>query len=151
MKIVYKNAGEYIPYELDGNKLSVNDELTLALDRYERDDPVHIDICRDKQENLVAGVIPGVADWYIAQIDIPAREYDHIADGTDEYGNPKEVPVPAPFEPDNVTLTLWALERGPEQYIEPVSAADVVASDGDPSGDGTDGDGAAGNSPVEHD
>lgn len=109
MIIVEKNEGTKIPYEINGNKITFNDELSLNLEKYERDDAAHIDICRDKFGNLVTGVIPGVAEAYVAEIDIPAREYDYIADGTDENGNPIEVPMPEPFDIDKCTLTLWAL------------------------------------------
>ena len=114
MIIVEKNQGTKIPYEIDGNKIAFNDEITINLEAYERDDPNHIDICRDKFGNLVTGVIPGIAEAYIAQIDIPAREYDYIADGVDDYGNPREVPMPEPFDMDKCTLTLWALTETEE-------------------------------------
>lgn len=110
MNIIKKNDGEYIAYTVKSNKITFgDDELTLNLAAYERDDANHIDICRDKYGNLVTGVIPGLAEAYAAQIDIPAREYDFIADGVDENGNPKEVPVPQPFSMTKATLTLWAL------------------------------------------
>ena len=111
MNIVNKNEGTYIPYTLTGNSLSINNELTLALDMYERDDPVHFDICYDKLDNLVMGVIPGVAEYYVAQIDIPARTYTQTDTGeVDEDGNEIYTPTPVPYDPDNTTLTLWALE-----------------------------------------
>lgn len=109
MIIIEKNEGEKITYTTNGNKITFADELMLNLEKYERDDPNHIDICRDKFGNLVCGVIPGVAEVYVAQIDIPAREYDFIADGVDENGEPREVPMPALFDIDKCTLTLWAL------------------------------------------
>ncbi len=108
--VVEKNAGEKIPYVIDGNKITFgDDELMLNLSKHERDDAAHIDICRDKYGNLVTGVIPGLADAYAAQVDIPACEYDYIADGTDEAGEPKEIPMPLPFDMKKCTLTLWAL------------------------------------------
>ena len=71
MKVIEKNEGAKIPYEVKGTKIVFNDdELTLNLSRYERDDVNHIDICRDRMGNLVSGVIPGVAETYVAQIDI---------------------------------------------------------------------------------
>ncbi len=109
MIIVEKNEGEKIPYEIEENKISFGDEITINVEAFERDDANHIDICRDKYGNLVMGVIPGLAEVYVAQIDIPPREYDYIADGVDEEGNPKEVPMPEPFDIDKCTLTLWAI------------------------------------------
>lgn len=109
MIIIEKNEGEKIDYTTKTNRVTFDDELTLNLERYERDDQNHIDVCRDKFGNLVCGVIPGVAETYVAQIDIPAREYDFVADGLDENGDPKEVPMPILFDIEKCTLTLWAL------------------------------------------
>jgi len=111
MKIVKKNKGEYISHSLAKNALTLNEELTVALNKYERDDPVHIDFCFDRNRNLVMGVIPGVADLYAAQIDIPAREYEEVETGeTDDEGNVITELIPVPYKPDNTTLTLWGME-----------------------------------------
>ena len=108
--VVEANEGEKIAYEVSGNKITFGeDELTINLASRERDDAAHIDVCRDRFGNLVMGVIPGLAESYVAQIDIPPREYDYIADGEDENGEPKEVPMPLPFDISKCTLTLWAL------------------------------------------
>lgn len=109
MKIIEKNEGVKIPYVVKTTKITLDDELMMNLERYERDDPNHIDICRDKCGNLVSGVIPGMAEKYVAQIDIPARDYDYIADGIDGDGKLRELQIPIPFNMDNCTLTLWAI------------------------------------------
>jgi hypothetical protein len=123
MIVIEKNSGEKIPYTESGNKLALNDELMFNLERYERDDANHLDVCRDKYGNLVSGVIPGIAEAYVAQIDIPAREYTETVEepesgGEDggesgENGGMEHTPnikrEPVPFSMDNVTLTLWAL------------------------------------------
>ncbi|GHV39060.1 hypothetical protein FACS189490_02030 [Clostridia bacterium] len=103
MNIVYKNDGVYPEYELTGNKLTIEDELTVNLAKYERDDDAHVDICKDNNGNLVMGIIPGAAEFYAAQIDIPAREYAETVEGEDV------VFTAVPFSPDNVTLTLWGV------------------------------------------
>jgi len=110
MIIVEKNEGQKIPYEINGNRIDFNDELTLNLEARERDYAMHIDICKDNNGCLTTGVVPDITTDYIAQIDIPAREYDYIADGLDEQGNPKEIPIPLPFDMSKCTLTLWRLE-----------------------------------------
>jgi hypothetical protein len=113
MNIIYKNESpnaHYIEYELNDDWLTLDGELTIALGKYERDEAAHIDICFDRNKNLVMGVIPGVAELYAAQIDIPAREYNIVEDGTDEDGNTIETAVAIEFNPDNITLTLWGLE-----------------------------------------
>lgn len=110
INVVEQNNGEKIRYSVSGNKVTFgDDELTINLERHERDDENHLDICRDKYGNLVTGVIPGLAESYAAQIDIPPRDYDYIADGNDENGNPKEIAMPLPFDISKCTLTLWAL------------------------------------------
>jgi len=108
--VVEKNEGEKIAFEVNGNRITFGaDELTINLATRERDDAAHIDVCRDRFGNLVMGVIPGLAEDYTAQIDIPPRAYDYVADGVDDEGNPREVPMPLPFDITKCTLTLWAL------------------------------------------
>lgn len=108
MIIEEKNVGPKIDYAVTGTKITFRDELTLDLEKYERDFPVNLDICENRDGILYMGL----SDYYVAQLVIPAREYDFIADGVDEEGNPKEVPMPVPFDVDKVTLTLWAVEGG---------------------------------------
>lgn len=108
--VIEQNEGDKIPFSVSGNKITFgDDELTINLEKHERDDENHIDICRDRYGNLVTGVIPGLAESYAAQIDIPPREYDFIADGVDDNGVPKEIPMPLPFDIGRCKLTLWAL------------------------------------------
>lgn len=132
MKIIEVNEGVKIPYEVRGTKIALNDdELTLNLSRYERDDANHLDICRDKFGNLVSGVIPGVAEIYVAQIDIPARAYvekqieatpeQEAAEAAEAAGDGENSPEggttdhqtmereAVPFDIEKCTLTLWAL------------------------------------------
>lgn len=109
MQVIEKNAGPKVDYRTDDTYLSLRDgELILDLAKYERDFPVHLDIC----ENKFGMLTMGVSCRYVAQVDIPAREHDYIADGVDEEGNLKEVPVPVPFDMGNATLTLWATGGG---------------------------------------
>lgn len=116
------NDGPKVDYAVLGDTLNINDEITLNLARYERDDANHIDICRDAYGNLITGVIPGVAEAYVAQIDIPPRAYlekqletsaestalveGENADGMAESGIIRES---IPFDVDNCTLSLWAI------------------------------------------
>ncbi len=104
VKIVEKNEGEKINIEVVDTKITLAGEMTLDLEKYERDFDVHIDICT----NEFGFMMFGINERYVAQIDIPARAYDTIIDGEDEDGNPMEKQVPIPFNMDNVTVTLWA-------------------------------------------
>ena len=110
MNIIHKNEGPKIPYSARGSKITFYDVVTYNLTKYEREEPCHIDLCRDKHGNLVSGVIPGTAERYVAQIDIPARSYNFVPDGEDEDGNPKQKKVAVPLDMDDVTLTLWSME-----------------------------------------
>lgn len=110
MNIIHKNDGAKIPYTIRGSKITFDDEVMYNLTKYERDEASHIDLCRDKFGNLVSGVIPGTAERYVAQIDIPARRYDYVPDGVDADGNPKQKQVAEPLDMERVTLTLWSVE-----------------------------------------
>ena len=85
-RVINMNKENKIDYEIIGNKIIFADELMLNLEKYERDDPMHIDVCRDEFGCLCMGL----ANNYVAQIDIQAREYEYIEkDGQDEEGNTK--------------------------------------------------------------
>ena len=105
MIIVEKNEGPKIDYEIQNTatkkKITFDDDLTLNLVKREEDWPVHIDICSDRDGCLVIGTAAGRA--YVAEIDIPAREY---TPGETE----EDPPVPVPLDLDKVTLSLWAVE-----------------------------------------
>jgi hypothetical protein len=110
IKVIEKTTGTKIKYLVSGNKITFgNDELTVNLETRERDYAVCLDICIDKENGLVIGVGDN-ARKYAAQVEIPARRYDVIEDGTDEQGNVKEVPVPIDFDISLCTLILWGLE-----------------------------------------
>ena len=99
MIIIEKNAGEKIPYEVTGKKITFDDDLTINLAKRQKDDPEHIDVCFDRDGELVIGTAAGRA--YVAEIDIPARTYTE--------GNEGES-IPDELDMDAVTLSLWAIE-----------------------------------------
>ena len=121
MNIVEKNEGRKIEYEVNGAKVCFDDDLTINLAKRQEDYDVHIDICFDKDKNLVIGTAAGRA--YVAEIDIPARRYERVpdedymipygdgsgGDGTID-GEEHYKTVPVPLDMDNVTLSLWAIE-----------------------------------------
>lgn len=116
MIISQKNPGKYIPYTVTGNNIMFNDEIMINLSKYERDEPVHIDICYDKFKNLVVGATAG--QLYVAQVDIPARRYTETTikqtetkggDGSSELSFETVPGQPVPFNMDITTLTLWAI------------------------------------------
>lgn len=109
MIIVEKNVGEKIDYEIQNTptkkKITFDDDLTLNLVKREEDWPVHIDICFDADRELVIGTAAGRA--YVAEIDIPAREY---IEHEPVEGEDPEPPTPVPLDLDKVTLSLWSIE-----------------------------------------
>lgn len=103
-----EDAKNVIDYEITKNTISFNDdELALNLQKRERDGDVHIDICTDKSGALVIGAANGFR--YVAQIDIPAREYVDVE--IEEDGETKTTREPVPFSMDRCTLTLWEMEE----------------------------------------
>jgi hypothetical protein len=107
MIIANKNEGEKIPYEQNGNKVCFDDDLTINLAKREEDEAVHIDICYDGDGALVVGAAAGRR--YVAEIDIPAREYTETEEETEEGEQTKTRRDPVPLDMDKVTLTLWAV------------------------------------------
>ena len=101
-----KNQGNYVQYELTGSKLSIRQgELALDLSRYERDYPVHLDI----SENAYGMLVMGSSYRYVAEIDIPAREYQIEKGEKDDLGFPKLSKKAVTFDAEKVSLTLWAV------------------------------------------
>lgn len=115
MIVIEKNEGAKLLYEVAGNKLTLDDAITLRLDRYEQDYPVHIDAVREENGNLATSTgTSAEGKAYAAEIDIPARKYTETTTGDDpetEEVEPETVTrVPIPFDIDTCTLTLWAVE-----------------------------------------
>lgn len=96
----------HIPYEESGKKVIFDDDLSINLSKREKDDPVHIDICYDQDDELCIGAAAGWA--YVAEIDIPARRYEEVPVEGGEEGETERQPIP--LDMDTVTMTLWALE-----------------------------------------
>lgn len=109
MIVIEKNEGRKIDYEIQdtskAKKITFDDDLTINLVKREEDWPVHIDVCFDHDGDLVIGTAAGRA--YVAEIDIPAREYIYHDAGEGEEAEP---PTPVPLDLDKCTLSLWAVE-----------------------------------------
>ncbi|MCF8017852.1 MAG: hypothetical protein K9L62_00505 [Vallitaleaceae bacterium] len=102
MIIIEKNVGQKIPYSVNANNVTFDDDLTINLASREQDWPVHIDICYDEDHALVVGAAAGRS--YVAQIDIPARQY------TEEEVEGEIQKTPISLDMNTVTLTLWSIE-----------------------------------------
>jgi len=113
MQIVEKNEGTKIDYNLRGTKLSFADgEITLNLARYQRDDEVTKDIMVDADGYLTTGK----GRYYVAQVEIPAKEYDEEVTTATEEQDGEEVErevvnrTPKPLDTDKVTLYLFSID-----------------------------------------
>lgn len=108
MKVIEVNEGPKVSYEVDKTRVTFNDELMLNLAKYEQDDDVHIDICADKNGNLSTAT----AFRYVAQIEIPARQYREVETENPENEDSLKTIVKKEaisFSLDNVTLKLYSL------------------------------------------
>lgn len=115
--VIEKNPGRKIEWVQDGPRLTFgDDELMVNVAKYQRDWPVHLDVCGDKSGNLVIGV--GEGRYYVAQVDIPPVQYgepepaEAEVDDVTESGEAQESATtePVPLELSDVTLTLWAID-----------------------------------------
>ena len=118
MKIVEKNEGRKLAHNLDGTKLDFADgALTIDLARYQKDEPVTRDIMVDSDGYLVMGR----GRYYVAQVEIPAKEYveteisasvaekiEEIIGGMDNMPSIERTPLP--LNTDDVTLCLFAID-----------------------------------------
>ena len=103
MKVIEKNEGPKIAYEVTGTKITFgDDELTINVAKYQRDWPVHIDICSNRDKQLVIDTGEGL--YYVAQLDIPEIKYT-------EPETEGEAPEPLPIDMREVVLTLWSIEH----------------------------------------
>jgi len=102
MIIVEKNAGTKIPYEVIGKKICFDDDLTINLQKRQKDDSEHIDVCYDNDGELVIGAAAGRA--YVAELDIPPIEYEVEGEGEEQ------TVTPLPLDMDKVTLSLWSID-----------------------------------------
>lgn len=108
--VVEINEGTKIAWKQSTTKLTFgDDELMVNCAAYQRDWPVHLDICGDKDGNLVIGT--GTGRYYVAQVDIPAAQHiqdEVMADG--DGASAETAAEPVPLDMADVTLTLWAMD-----------------------------------------
>lgn len=108
MKEVIMTSGTHIEYETSQKSITFGDEdLTINLKNREMDEKVTIDICSDKQGFLVVGAETG--SRYVAQIEIPPREYIEKTIKTDN-GELTTQNVAIPFDIDKCKIYLFGKE-----------------------------------------
>lgn len=122
MQIVKKpeEGTNFVEYSATKKSITFgDDEIMINLEKKERDDAVHIDITRDYTGGLLFSTGDSAKD-YVAQIDIPAREYTEKTEKNPDYDPEAEDPskrqeyittrTPVAFSMDNVVLTLYEME-----------------------------------------
>lgn len=120
MKEVIKTSGRHIDYKTTENSIIFcNDDFSINLKNREKDEKVFIDICSDKSGDLTMGTAAGLK--YVAQIEIPARQYEAVElenptydpeaeDGTEAARKMDVFRTPLPFDIGNCTIYLWGME-----------------------------------------
>lgn len=115
IQVIEKNEGTKLNYEVVGTKLFLgDDEIMVNLAKYEKDEPVHIDVVRNWDGALATSIGKNDDLSYAAQIDIPARAYTEkvekvpAMDGEGEVEQTTKIPVK--FDISRCTLTLWAID-----------------------------------------
>lgn len=107
VQVIEKNEGTKIPYNQDGYSLELDDgALTLKLTKYQKDWPVLVDVCRDKNSNLTISTDNGLR--YVAQIVIPAIQYNETVEGEGEERTTTKEAIP--LDTGDVVLTLWSVD-----------------------------------------
>lgn len=115
IQVIEKNEGTKLDYEVVGSKLFLgDDEIMMNLAKYEKDEPVHIDVVRTWDGALATSIGKNNDELsYAAQIDIPARAYTEkvekvpAVDGEGEMEQTAKEPVK--FDISRCLLTLWAI------------------------------------------
>jgi hypothetical protein len=115
VQIVEKNEGTKIEFAQSGTKLIFGDEeIMINAAKYQRDWPVQVDICADDNRNLVVGV--GAGRYYVAQVDIPAVEYEEqeasetTSEGEEAAQEQEKTSVAKEIDMSGVVVTLWAVD-----------------------------------------
>lgn len=112
MRIKEMNKGTKIAYKQNGTKLDFADgALALDLARWQEDDPVTVDIKATRKGNLTTGK----GSYYVAQVDVPAREYtepqetESTAEGGGTDGSSGGERQPLPLDMEKVVLHLFSI------------------------------------------
>lgn len=106
VQVLEKNEGAKIAWRQNGTKLifGEDDDLTINCATRQKDWPVHADISLDEDGNLTVGT----GRYYVAQVDIPAREYVDVPNEGE--GAEGTHPEPQPIDMEKVQLTLWGMD-----------------------------------------
>ncbi len=114
VKIIEKNTGEKIAWKQDGTRLYFgDDEIMINAAKYQKNEPVEVDICKDHSGNLTIGTESALR--YVAQIIIPAATYTDTPTAAaiswdESEGTATTTKTKDDLDMANVTLILWSIE-----------------------------------------
>lgn len=120
MNVIEMTPGTHIEYETTSKSIIFgDDDLSINLKNREKDEKVTLDICADNNGELTMGTAAGLK--YVAQVEIPARQYtegtvvnpayDPEAEEGAEAASPTIITrTPVPFDINNCTLYVWGME-----------------------------------------
>lgn len=107
VQVIEQEEGRKIAWTQSNYKLTFgDDELSLRCDKYQQDTAVQVGIYADKNRNLVVGTGEGL--WKVAQIDIPAREYEEVE--VEIEGETVVQKEAIALDMGDVVLSLWSIE-----------------------------------------
>ena len=122
MNEVIKTPGKHIVYDTTSKSIifGEDEDLSINLKNREQDEKTLIDICSDSDGFLVVGTAAGLR--YVAQVEIPARQYTEEEQENPNYDPEAEAGTeaasqtittrePVPFDIDNCTIYLWGMEE----------------------------------------
>jgi len=115
---IHMTEGEYFPYTCTKKSITIDDDISVNLQKREADEEVVIDIYRDINKNLMIGY-DADAQHLVAQVLIPARQYTfETKDNPDFNMNEEEsatnqktvtTKTAVPFDIDKCTVRLLAI------------------------------------------
>lgn len=117
MTEVIIQEGEHIAYSTSKKSITFgDDDLTINLKNRQGDEDITVDICSDINGNLVIGSDNSGARKYVAQVTIPAKEYDYEETENPSYNKDDKTSsktittrTEKPFDIDACTIALWAI------------------------------------------
>jgi len=115
---VHMNEGEYLEYTHTKKSITIDDDISVNLQKREADEDVTIDIYYDRDKNLMLGYDTD-SQHIVVQIEIPARQYtletkdnpNYDPDQEESAMNQKTITTKTavPFDIEKCTVRLSAI------------------------------------------
>lgn len=102
-----KAPGRYVPFRCEDTVITFADRLKIDLNEFAGRYPVSIDISLDKNGELITGV----GDFYLAQIELPAKKRRIRVGTPDDYGFCLLTESFEDLDMNEARLILWPYEE----------------------------------------